>query len=105
MRLQRNGLAAGNRLRRLERNEQGAELIEFALVSLLLLTLLFGIMEFGRAIWIYNTVAHVAREGARFAIVRGAESALPADAAAVNAHVQGLAAGMSGLVVTPPFHG
>ena len=51
-------------------DERGAEIIEFAIVSILFLMLAFGVMEFGRAIWMYGTVAHAAREGARFAIVR-----------------------------------
>ena len=63
----------GLRARGLRRDERGAELIEFSLISILMLMLVFGIMEFGRAIWIYGTVAHVAREGARFAIVRGSD--------------------------------
>ena len=80
--------------------ERGSELIEFAFVSILLFTLVFGIMEFGRAIWIYGTVAHLAREGARFAMVRGAESGQTASAADIETYVQGRAAGMTALVVT-----
>jgi len=44
-------------------------MIEFAIVALLLFTLLFGIIEFG---WIFNgyvTLTSAAREGARQAIV------------------------------------
>lgn len=70
------------------RNERGSTLVEFALVLLIAMTILLGIMEFGRAVWIYGTIAHAAREGTRFAIVRGAESAAPADTAAVRAYVQ-----------------
>ena len=44
-------------------------MVEFSLVLLLLLFVLFSIMEFSRAIWIYGTAAHAAKEGARFAIV------------------------------------
>ena len=56
------------------RNEQGNSLVEFALVSLLLIVQLVGVMEAGRAVWMYGTLAHATREGARYAIVRGAES-------------------------------
>jgi Flp pilus assembly protein TadG len=87
----------------LRRNERGAELIEFALVSILLFMLVFGVMEFGRAVFTYGTVAHLAREGARFAIVRGNESQVretPADAAAVEAFVLSRAAGIDDLTVT-----
>jgi hypothetical protein len=40
-------------------------LIEFALVSPVLLLLLFGIIDIGRAVFYYDTVGHAAREGAR----------------------------------------
>ncbi len=82
------------------RNDRGNELVEVAIVGILFFTLVFGIMEVGRAIWIYDTVAHLAREGARYAIVRGAESGQVVGAAEVEAYVQGRAAGMTGLVVT-----
>ena len=88
------------RIRPLLRDDAGAELIEFGLVSILILSLMFGITEFGRGIWIYGTVAHLAREGARFAIVRGSESprtAIPSD---VDTYVNNVAAGMTGLTVT-----
>ena len=90
----------GTRVLTRRRDERGSQLIEFGLVSILLFTLLFGIMEFGRAIWIYSTVAHLAREGARYAIVRGTESGDTTDAASVEAYVQSRAAGMPGLTVT-----
>lgn len=43
-------------------------LIEFALVSPVLLLLLFGIIDVGRAIFYYDTINHAAREGARTAV-------------------------------------
>ena len=61
--------------------------MEAALALLLTLTILFGIMEFGRAAWSYNTVAHAAREGARFAMVHGKTSKAPATQADVQAVV------------------
>ncbi len=90
----------GRRFRTLRRDERGVELIEFALISILFFMLSFGIMEFGRAIWIYGTVAHVAKEGARFAIVRGSESPRTATASDVASYVNTRAAGMTGLIVT-----
>ncbi len=88
------------RLSALRRDERGSELIEFALVSIFFFMLSFGVMEFGRAIWIYDTVAHVAKEGARFAIVRGSESGREATPADVESWVNLRAAGMTGLTVT-----
>jgi Flp pilus assembly protein TadG len=51
------------------RDDTGAALVEFALVVPLLVLLLFGITEFGRALnyWIDET--HLANEAARFAAV------------------------------------
>jgi TadE-like protein len=43
-------------------------LIEFALISPVLLLLLFGTIDIGRAIFYYDTVGHAAREGARTAV-------------------------------------
>ena len=40
-------------------------LIEFALISPVLLLLLFGIIDIGRAVFYYDTLNHAAREGAR----------------------------------------
>ena len=88
------------RLRTLGREERGVEIVEFALISILFFALMFGIMEFSRAIWIYGSVAHVAREGSRFAIVRGSESGRMATATDVTNHVNMTAAGMTGLTVT-----
>ena len=39
----------------------------------IVLALLFGVVEFGRAMYTYAFVAQIAREGARWAIVRGAQ--------------------------------
>lgn len=43
--------------------------MEFALVLPILLLLIFGIVDAGRLIFTYNTVANAARDGARVAIV------------------------------------
>src|SRR5687767_3857600 len=69
------------------RNRRGAVLVEFVLVSLILMFTIIGIIEFGRAVWTHNSIGHAAREGARWAIVRGNESGRVADTAAVRAHV------------------
>jgi Flp pilus assembly protein TadG len=51
------------------KREDGQELVEFALILPLLLLLCFGIIEVGRLMLSYNTVANAAREGARHGIV------------------------------------
>jgi Flp pilus assembly protein TadG len=54
--------------------ERGTSLPETAIILGLVLSLLFGIMDFGRAIYTYGFIAYVAREGARWAMVRGSAS-------------------------------
>ena len=48
---------------------RGQTLVEFALVVLMFLVVLFGIIEFSRALWTYNTIVQATRAGARFAVV------------------------------------
>jgi Flp pilus assembly protein TadG len=50
-------------------DENGAVAVEFALIAMLLFTLLFGILQFGLWFWCWQTGAHAAREAARFAAV------------------------------------
>jgi Flp pilus assembly protein TadG len=51
--------------------ERGSTTAEFGIVSILTLTLMFGIVDFGRALYTYHLVSNVAREATRYAIVRG----------------------------------
>jgi Flp pilus assembly protein TadG len=53
---------------------RGQALVEFALVSVLLLALIFAVLEFGRMMLVYTTIANAARVGARYAIVHGGDS-------------------------------
>ena len=57
--------------------EQGSTLLEFGLVTIVLFMLIFGVIDFGRALYAYHFVSHAAREATRFAIVRGANCKLP----------------------------
>lgn len=73
--------------------EHGATAVEFVVVSAALLTVLFGLVAFGQAVYAYNLVSEAAREGTRFAMVRGSTcsgwpSACPATAADVQKYVQ-----------------
>ena len=47
------------------RSERGAAAVEFALILPILVMLVFGITEFGRAFQVQATLASAAREGAR----------------------------------------
>mgnify|MGYP000190056959 CR=1 FL=1 len=48
------------------RRRQGAVLIEFALVVMMLVVLVFGITELGRALYQWNTLTKAAEVGARY---------------------------------------
>ena len=50
-------------------NQKGATIVEFAIVLFLLLTLIFGITEFGLFIFNRQVITNAAREGARAGIV------------------------------------
>jgi len=50
----------------MKRNERGANLVEFAIVVLLLLLILAGIADLGRAFYGYNVITNAAREAARY---------------------------------------
>jgi Flp pilus assembly protein TadG len=62
--------------------QRSQALIEFALVSPVLLLLMFGVIDVGRAIFYYDTINHAAREGARTAV--RASNQLPTDTDVVN---------------------
>lgn len=62
-----------NRSRR-SRRSRGQALPEFAIVAPLFFMLLFGIIEVGRFIFYYEVLNNATREGARYAIVNGANA-------------------------------
>jgi Flp pilus assembly protein TadG len=49
-----------------KRDMRGVAVVEFALLLFLLLILVAGIVEFGRAFWYYDAVTKATRDGARF---------------------------------------
>jgi hypothetical protein len=55
---------------RLPNRQRGVALLELAISAFVLLTIAFGITEFGRAIYQYNTLAKAARDAARFLSTR-----------------------------------
>lgn len=56
-------------MRDLGRNQAGSSAAEFALVLPLLLLLLFGIIDAGRWMWVYNEAEKATQMGARMAVV------------------------------------
>jgi Flp pilus assembly protein TadG len=58
-------------LRRSARGEEGAAAVEFALISGVLVMLVFGMLEFGLAFWQVQNLRSATREAGRVAAVRG----------------------------------
>jgi Flp pilus assembly protein TadG len=54
----------------LAKAQAGVATVEFALVLTLLITLMAGIFEFGRAFWYYDALIKATRDGARFMSVQ-----------------------------------
>jgi len=48
------------------RDESGASMVEFAIVLPVLCIFIFGAIDFGRALKVYNNLAAAARDGARY---------------------------------------
>jgi Flp pilus assembly protein TadG len=61
------------RLKRLVCDEDAAELVEFAVASMIFFTLIFGIIAFCLAIYAGNFVAYAAQQGTRYWMVRGSD--------------------------------
>jgi Flp pilus assembly protein TadG len=53
------------------RSERGAAVVEFALSTIVLFTFMFGLMAMCTALYSYDFIAEAAREGSRYAMVRG----------------------------------
>lgn len=84
------------------KSEEGSVLVEFAMSLSILLAMVFGIMEFSRALYAYRFMAYAATEATRYAVVRGTTFAgstcvspttFDCDATSANltSYVQGLA--------------
>jgi TadE-like protein len=51
--------------------DRGSSLVEYAIVCVISLTMLFGVIDFGRALYAYHFVSNAARTAARWAAVNG----------------------------------
>ena len=72
-------------------SDDGATIVEFAVVFPLLLLLLFGIIEFGRFVAVSTAVETASREAARFASAVGAPTPQYTDCPAIRSAGQSLA--------------
>jgi Flp pilus assembly protein TadG len=78
-------------MRQRARDERGASAVEFAFIVPLLILLVVGIAEFGRAFQVQSTLSAAAREGVR-------TMALQNDPAAARATVENVAASLNPVV-------
>ncbi len=53
------------------KDRRGAAFVEFGLIAPIFFLVIVGIVDFGRMMWLSNSVEHAATEGARYAALRG----------------------------------
>ena len=70
---------------------RGTAFIEFGLLAPVFFIVTVGIVDFGRMMWLSNTVEHAATEGARFAAVRGSNKPTVATTQTITDFVEGQA--------------
>ena len=58
--------------RKCKHNERGSTLVEFAIGVTVFTMVMFGVVEFGRALWTHNALTDAARRGARYAVLHAA---------------------------------
>jgi TadE-like protein len=76
--------------------EAGSALIELGISALVFLTVLFGIIDVGRALYSYDWVSNAARLGTRFMMVRGTNcTRLPGGCPALQSDLQNYILGPS----------
>jgi Flp pilus assembly protein TadG len=64
------------------RFDKGITTVEFAIIGLLMMILVFGVIEFGRALFVMNMLTEATRRGARLAAVCPVGDPAPANSAA-----------------------
>lgn len=74
----------------LRHGEQGSAAVEFAASTVVWFTTMVGLMGMCQAIYTYHYVSEAAREGTRYAMVRGNTASSPATNATVQTWVRGL---------------
>ena len=84
--------------RRLRRQSRGQAMVEFALLSGVMLLLFMGIFDFGRAIATYINIAEAAHEGARQLVLRSNYNSTYPDTLIVNATLAKIGGG--GMLLT-----
>jgi Flp pilus assembly protein TadG len=63
-----------NRKAQYSLREDGASIVEMALASAVVFAMLFGVIYFSMTLYTYHYISEAAREGSRYAMVRGSAS-------------------------------
>lgn len=87
-------------VRRLARASDGATAVEFAIIAPVLLMLLFGIMEGGRALWMQNALNFAVEQAARCASIDQNNCGTVAQVQSFAASTSGASFGSSTFSVT-----
>ena len=82
------------------KRQRGNAILEGALSLTVFFMMFFGIIDFGRMLWIYNTMAYVAREGSRYAQVRGVNTTTAATSSDVSTYAAAKAIGIASSDIT-----
>ena len=84
----------------MRRADAGVTTVEFAIISTLLMVVVFGIIEMGRALYVVNVLTEAARRGARMAAVCPVGDPKPAQVAVFDTGGGGTSSVVSGLTET-----
>jgi Flp pilus assembly protein TadG len=57
------------RIKNCKDKERGSTLVEFAIGVTVFVMAMFGVLEFGRLLWVHNALTDAARRGARYAVL------------------------------------
>jgi Flp pilus assembly protein TadG len=89
------------------RDNRGQNLVEFGVCAVLTLMMLLVVVEFGRMVLVYTTIANAARIGVRFAMVHGSDNLCTTAniQTVVNDYLGAAAIDTSSATVTPSYPG
>lgn len=80
--------------------QRGQTAVEFALVLLPAMIIVYAILQGAAMLFAYSAVAYASRCGARYAMVHGNNSTQPATASSVQSYVRGLVLGINSSQIT-----
>lgn len=69
----------------MKKRQQGLATVEFSIIGLLMMIVFFAVLEFGRLVWMWNTLSEATRRGARAAVVCPVNDPASANIAVFNA--------------------